>query len=514
MIITNIKILNYFNENNETIDNFLLRYIEIDKHIKNSIENTMNNSVLNKNIEIIMNYTKKSNKKLDNIIELCEDDSIIDDDSIDKIESLIIKNNNLNNNYIIDKLQKDNNNNFNIIQQKIDNIKLLIDNNNFDNNDNIIDKLKIYFNEINNNINNISHDKTDFLNNIELLFNKNNNFDKFKNYFNNINNIENKIENIKTFINNNNNNNNELFNNIKNDFNDINNNILNISHNKDTFLNNIELLFEKNNNSKLISSIEHNISKNNDTLNYINNNSARKGQYGEKILEDLLHKEFTSSEIINKTNKISHEGDFHLYYKNKPKILIECKYYENSVDKKSVDKFIYDCKINNMSGILISMNSGISNKTNFSFEIINNNVLIYVHKLHTDSSKIRFAVNVIYNLVDYINNHPNNNISNININDSQYKSFQTEYSNFIFNFNNHINNIKYDIDQLSKCNLNLLASFLQISSNTHNLKSNFKFNIQSNIISNNTKYTKCNKCNKEMLKNSLNRHIKLNRCSN
>ncbi len=348
LIIDN-NIISYFTDNEIDINNFLLKYIEIDKYLKKSINNEDNN-IISDNINKLISTCNNFEDKLSYIKHLCEKSPVIDDNIINKIELLLLKNDNNNNSNINDKLEK-------------------------------------------------------YLENIDI----------------------------------------------------------NIS-----------------NNSKII----------NDINNIFTNNSCKKGEMGENMIETLLNKEFSDYEILN-MSKEPHKGDFHIIKSNKPKILLELKNYSLNVPKREIIKFIDDIKTNNMSGILVSLNSGISTKSNFSFEIINKNIIIYIHNFNFDIDKIKLAINIIYTLHNTIKNKTDDIC--ISLNDEEFKILHDEYMEFIQNFDKNIKNIKNSIDLLNNCKMTLLDNFF-----------NKSFKIKD------TKKITCSICGKKYAnKSSYTKHYKI-----
>ena len=119
-----------------------------------------------------------------------------------------------------------------------------------------------------------------------------------------------------------------------------------------------------------------------------NKTAANIGSESENKMENILNRLFNSGEIVN-TSKDSHSGDLHLKRHNKDTILIENKNYcSGNVEKASVEKFQNDCAYTNQHGIMFSQNSGISTKEDWTIEIINNNILLYLCNVKYDNFKI------------------------------------------------------------------------------------------------------------------------------
>ena len=77
----------------------------------------------------------------------------------------------------------------------------------------------------------------------------------------------------------------------------------------------------------------------------------------------------------------------------------EVSYSEN---KEEIDKFIRDVTNNDCSGVFLSQNTGIVGKENFQMDIHNKNILIYIHCVNYDITKINLAINTIDVLYDKI----------------------------------------------------------------------------------------------------------------
>ena len=153
----------------------------------------------------------------------------------------------------------------------------------------------------------------------------------------------------------------------------------------------------------LIHNVKEQFNESNPILNEIKTylerqkKSTLKGKSGEQKLEAILNDLFTSSTIINATGKTMC-GDFIMQRQDKPTILFENKEYNTNLPNEEVKKFIRDVEHNQCHGIFLSQTSGISNKGNYQIEIHNNKILIYVHNVNYDETKIILATNVIDHL--------------------------------------------------------------------------------------------------------------------
>ena len=199
-----------------------------------------------------------------------------------------------------------------------------------------------------------------------------------------------------------------------------------ISKNKDLISKDNEIAFERMKNilpQDLIEGMKEYFIK--------NKTSAYKGQQSETKIENLLNNIFQDGEITNMA-KTNHAGDFHLRRENKDMIMIENKDYKANVGFDSVEKFRNDCEELNMHGVILSHHSGIATKRDFSVEIINNKVLVYLTNVEYDGNKILTAVSLIDNLSCQLNKICNNNkTDNITIDLSTIDKINEELTVFI-----------------------------------------------------------------------------------
>jgi len=122
--------------------------------------------------------------------------------------------------------------------------------------------------------------------------------------------------------------------------------------------------------------------------------SSDKGKISEQTVLQLLYTLYPSANIQNVT-KQKESGDIIVKREGKYDIMIENKIYNHSVDDKEVLNFLRDGRKNNISGIMLSQQHGISNKKNYQIDIMDNNVYVYVHQVFHDPNKIKIAVDII-----------------------------------------------------------------------------------------------------------------------
>ena len=131
------------------------------------------------------------------------------------------------------------------------------------------------------------------------------------------------------------------------------------------------------------------------------NNSTFKGQDGESMIDKQLNLMFPKAEIEDTSQQpgrgdfILKEGDFLL--------MLENKNYSKNVQKSEIDKFYRDLEreSNNdiQCAIFVSMNSGICNREDFSFEVINKKPILFIHRLRENMVSLKLAVNFFKNIL-------------------------------------------------------------------------------------------------------------------
>jgi len=125
-------------------------------------------------------------------------------------------------------------------------------------------------------------------------------------------------------------------------------------------------------------------------------NSSNKGKFGEHRLSNVINSLYSTAEITN-TSGSKAAGDFIMKRNEKPTILFENKEYDHNIPKDEVSKFIRDIDIQNIHGIFMSQNSGITFKNNFQIDIHKGNVLVYIQNCEYSPDKIKLAVDIIDN---------------------------------------------------------------------------------------------------------------------
>ena len=124
------------------------------------------------------------------------------------------------------------------------------------------------------------------------------------------------------------------------------------------------------------------------------NNSTIKGQDGEEFTFHELNLRFPSAEIED-CHKTKGRGDF-ILKEGDLIMMIENKNYTTNVNNAEINKFYRDMKDERnsdiMCGILMSLNSGICQKPDFTFEVVGGKPVIFLHKMRDNMHNLALAV--------------------------------------------------------------------------------------------------------------------------
>jgi hypothetical protein len=216
--------------------------------------------------------------------------------------------------------------------------------------------------------------------------------------------------------------------------------------------------------SHKIAAIETNITN---ISEHFSSNSSKKGQLAEGVLLNLMNETFLDTEV-NDTSHVPNSGDIQLVKENKPTILIDSKHFNSkTVPKRDLDKFYTDIQHHNCSGILCNAFGGIANKQHFEIDIIDKNILVFVHSHKFDASVFQIAVNIIYNMHEQIKDKKTDSI---NIDQRHYQNLKIEYNYYIQSFRHHLDIIKTNVNSLSQLSFTLLDNFFKRKANMVELK--------------------------------------------
>ena len=131
------------------------------------------------------------------------------------------------------------------------------------------------------------------------------------------------------------------------------------------------------------------------------NNSTFKGQDGETQLEKQLTLMFPKAEIQD-TSQTPGRGDF-IMKEGEFVAMFENKNYSKNVQKSEIDKFYRDLERESNSDIqcavFVSMTTGICNREDFCFEVVNKKPIIFIHKLKDNMASLKMAINFFKNIL-------------------------------------------------------------------------------------------------------------------
>ena len=122
---------------------------------------------------------------------------------------------------------------------------------------------------------------------------------------------------------------------------------------------------------------------------------------GDKYLVGLLTKTFNSADISMKQLGMS-TNTLTLKRMRRPTVFIQNYDTEYNVSSDETNQFMTLISDDNVCGIVLSQQSGISGKTNFQIELHNNNVIVFIHNADYSSSKIEVAISIIDNLYNQL----------------------------------------------------------------------------------------------------------------
>jgi len=202
-------------------------------------------------------------------------------------------------------------------------------------------------------------------------------------------------------------------------------------------------------------------------------NSSLKGGLGESRLCKILTNMFPTGEIIDTTG-IKESGDVHLKRENKDTILFETKEYADNVGLGEVEKFIRDCTIQNLHGVFLSQNSGITSKNNFKIEYNSGKILVYLHNCEYSADKIHSAIDIIDSLslkildntLDNIHTIPNEILDEINSEYERVLIHKQSAINYIKENNKKVIQLLEESIRLPKLEAYLQTKYAQVSKST------------------------------------------------
>lgn len=245
--------------------------------------------------------------------------------------------------------------------------------------------------------------------------------------------------------------------------------------------------------------------KNNvELMNFLDkqNNSTLKGKISEEKLEHCLNNAFPCGSITDKSGAPK-SCDYLLERNDYSAILFENKDYTNNVPNEEVKKFIRDIEHNKKDGIMLSQNSGIANKNNYNIDIHDGHIMVFVHNVKYDESKIRVAVNLVDHLRQILDKYKTEKEELVFSKDDML-AINKEYLTFIDQRNNLIEtykkNYKEHLKQLESFEMPLLIKLLDsIFTNVEQLTYTCQYCKVYNAKNKRALTTHQNKCKKSIV---------------
>jgi hypothetical protein len=209
-------------------------------------------------------------------------------------------------------------------------------------------------------------------------------------------------------------------------------------------------------------------------------NSSFKGALAENRIEDIINTLYPHAEI-NRTAQENKSGDIIMNRTDKTPILFEIKDYNRNIPTEEINKFIRDINEHKISGVFISISTGISKKHNFQIDINEtNNIMVYIHNMNYDESKLKCAVDIIDTLQSQLLQFNKNDIT---ISRKTIEQLNKDYQSFINKRTQTLNHIKESTKKTI-----MLVEEMELKSLNEYLSSKFSLD-QTNSL-------KCNICNK------------------
>ena len=211
------------------------------------------------------------------------------------------------------------------------------------------------------------------------------------------------------------------------------------------------------------------------------------------IFSDIVKNQYeNSSQIINE------EKSQIIFTQNNIKILLySLDTYDLNITNDTITQFINDCENNKSCGILFSQHSGIINKNDYEIQILNKNVILYIHNTKYNPAKIKMGITIVTSIktqIDlFLTKGENNSISN-----EILDSINNEYLVF--------KNKKEGILKSIKENNEIMEKMLD-KLNLPNLESYLSSNYSSNEITDKIQIICCQYC-KKIVKKSILQHYR------
>jgi hypothetical protein len=269
----------------------------------------------------------------------------------------------------------------------------------------------------------------------------------------------------------------------------------------DNIQNRIELLQNNLSNLDVNNKLED-FSKILEKLFGISASSSKKGQISEQLIYKIIEDKYPNYSYDVKRH-IAHHADGELSSPSGLVSLVEIKNYTNTVNKDEIDKFKFDLEYtNNQFGIFISLQTGISGKSNIDYETYqdsNNKTyhIIYISKMMEEALKLDCGILLLESLykmnkkdnidlkIDQIKNIIYQNFNELEVLLNKTSNLRNEYENLekviktnFDIFYNHLRNYEIEVKQnMQKIWLNLFNDLKDIEKNYIDMKTQILLDI-------------------------------------
>ena len=179
-----------------------------------------------------------------------------------------------------------------------------------------------------------------------------------------------------------------------------------------------------------INNTQNTISENINNLINKFHGSSTKGYFSEVSIVDGLTAIYPYGNVEHVGNKLNNSCDIILNRKDKPKILIENKEYDDKIPQPEIKKFIDNVVLNNCDGIMISQHTQITFKDDFEINFNGDLILVYICNMGYNMDKVRTAISIIDHLktqLDFVKKDK----TCISLDEDEINKINTEYNFFI-----------------------------------------------------------------------------------
>jgi hypothetical protein len=208
-------------------------------------------------------------------------------------------------------------------------------------------------------------------------------------------------------------------------------------------------------------------------------------EHGEDQLIISLSQQYCTAELNN-----IHNSQIMMKRHTKPTILLYNINVERNVNQDEIKPFLQSVEEHNCHGIFLSENSGIASKTNYSIDITNGHIHVFVHNVNYSIDKIKIAIDLIDNLsvkMKQFNSNDRENTIPKDVLDEINKDFQMFLTQKEAIVNVMKESHKKILAQLDEMKFTALEKYLSTKFTPTNVKQGFKCDLCKYFTANNLK---------------------------